>query len=79
MALIRRMGRALIVAGALSLPALAAAEQAPSELCDGEKMKDPSAETADKRAPKQNADDKASKKADEKPEQKPEPKDSDKS
>ena len=71
---IRRMGRALIVAGALSLPSLAAAE-APTELCDGDKMKEP---TAEKSEAKTNTE-KASKKVDEKPEQKPEQKEVDKS
>lgn len=73
MAPIRHVGRALIVAGALSLPALASAEQAPSALCDGDKMEEKEP-TADKSDAKRDAD-----KSDEKSEPKPDVKESDKS
>jgi len=68
MAPIRHLGRALIIAGALSVPALASAEQAPSALCDGDKMEEKEP-TAEKSEAKRDAD-KASKKTDEKSEPK---------
>jgi hypothetical protein len=67
MAPIRSIGRTLVLAGALSLPGLALAEQ-PTELCDGDKMEDKEP-TAEKSDPKQDGD-KASKKTDDKSEQK---------
>jgi hypothetical protein len=67
MASIRRIGRALVVAGALSFPGLAAAEQ-PTGMCDGDKMEEKEP-TAEKSEAKQNGD-KASKKTDDKSEQK---------
>lgn len=73
MALIQRMGRALVVVGALSVPGLALAEQ-PTETCDGDKMKEP---TAEKSEAKQRTEDKASKRSDDKAEPKPEPKEPD--
>jgi hypothetical protein len=72
MAPIRRIAGALVVAGALSLPGLAAAEQ-PTELCDGDKMKEP---TAEKSEPKQG--EKTSKKTDDKSEQKRDAKEAEK-
>jgi hypothetical protein len=68
MAPIRHLGRALIMVGALSVPALASAEQAPTALCDGDKMEEKEP-TAEKSEPKRDAD-KASKKTDDKSEQK---------
>jgi hypothetical protein len=73
MSAIRRSLQVLIVAGTLSLPVLASAEQAPTEACDGEKMKEREP-TADKSDPKQNTD-KSGKKSQDKSEPKPEPKD----
>ena len=77
MASIRHVGRALIVAGALSFSALASAEQAPTELCDGDKMeeKEPTAEKSDA---KRNAE-KSGKKVDDKAEPKPDVNEADKS
>ena len=76
MALNRRVGRALIVAGALSFPALALAEQ-PTELCDGDKHEKMEEPTADKSDVKQSKD-KSTKKAPDKAEPKPEAKETDK-
>ena len=69
MAIIKGLSRVLIVAGALSLPALAMAEQ-PTETCDGDKMKDPTAEKSDLKP----SEDKASKRTDDKSAPKPDPK-----
>jgi hypothetical protein len=74
---IRHVGRALIVAGALSFSAVASAEQAPSELCDGDKMEEKEP-TADRSDAKRGAD-KAGKKTDDKVEPKPDVKEADKS
>jgi len=53
---IRRVGLIFVAALALSLPTLARAEQAPSELCGGDKVegKDPSADKSEssKQSPK---------------------------
>ena len=77
MTAIRRLVPALVVVGALSLPVVASAEQAPSELCEGDKMekKEP---TADKRDVKQDSD-RSGKKSEDKSEPKPEPREADKS
>jgi hypothetical protein len=74
MAPIRHLGRALIIAGALSIPALASAEQAPTALCDGDKMEEKEP-TAEKSEATRDAD-KASKKIDDKSEQKRDPRQS---
>jgi hypothetical protein len=71
---IRHVGRALIVAGALSFSTLASAEQAPTALCDGDKMEEKEP-TAEKSEGKRDAD-KSGKKADDKAEPKPEVKES---
>ena len=65
MAMNRVLGRALIVAAALSVPAFAAADEA-SPLCDHEKMEEkaPTAEKTD------NKDNSKAKKSDDKTEQK---------
>lgn len=63
MAPIRILGRALVVAGALSIPALASAHDATS-LCEGGKMEEKEP-TAEKSSSKRDAD-KADKKADDK-------------
>jgi hypothetical protein len=71
MALIQHLGRTLIFAAALSLPAMASAEQA-TEACDGDKMeeKHPTADksTADQNDDKRDADG-SDRKADDKSEQ----------
>jgi hypothetical protein len=72
MAPIRHLGRTLIFAAALSLPALASAEPA-TETCDGDKMEEKHP-TADKSAPDQSGDkqdrDGSDRKSDDKSEQK---------
>jgi hypothetical protein len=76
MSLIRRSGSALLIAAAMSLPTLASAEQAPSELCDGMKQADKQqqqqAPTADRSnqsedKSKQKSDDKSDSKSNDKP------------
>jgi hypothetical protein len=55
MTAIRHIGRILVVAGALALPTVASAEQAPSELCGGEKAEGKET-TAEKSQSKKEAD-----------------------
>lgn len=71
MTFIRRSGSALLIAAAMSLPTLASAEQAPSALCDGEKVEQ-KPQQSEQRAnqedkSKQKSDDKSDSKAKDKP------------
>jgi hypothetical protein len=75
MAMNRTLGRALIVAAALSLPAFASADQS-TTLCDHEKMEEGKTPTADKSDPK---DTNKAKKTEDKSDQKPQDKQTDKS
>jgi len=72
---IRRMASALMVAGALIIPAFASADE-PTPMCDGEH--EGKAPTADKSDAKHNSD-KSGKKSDEKTDQKSDAKETDKS
>jgi hypothetical protein len=67
MAMIQRLSLAAALAGALILPAVASADQnAPSQLCEGDKMKKEET-TAEKGEAKRNADtEKSSKQQDDK-------------
>ena len=74
MNLIRRTGTILTIAAALSLPAFASAEQAPTEACEGSKAehKQPTAENTTK-VNTQKSDSKPSDKSEQKPAEKPAP------
>lgn len=79
MASIQRLGRALLIASALFVPAFASADSsATTPLCEGEKMKEKDP-TAEKGEPAKRQTDKASKSTDDKSAPKQEPKESDKS
>jgi hypothetical protein len=75
MAMNRILGRALIVAAALSIPAFASADQA-SPLCDGEKGMEGKTPTAEKSESK---DQNKSKKSEDKSDQKSDEKETNKS
>ena len=74
MAMNRTLGRALIAAAALSIPAFASADSA-SPLCDHEKMEEGKTPTAEKSDPK---DANKAKKSEDKSDQKQQQKETDK-
>ena len=79
MASIRRIGPAFALAVALGLPVAASANQTPSPLCDGEKMKEkePTAEKGESK-PDQ-SENQSGKKSNDKPAPKPDTKEAGKS
>lgn len=75
MNLIRRTGTILTIAAALSLPALASAEQAPTEACEGNKAehKQPTAESTTKVNTQKSDSKQPTEKSEQKPAEKPAP------